>query len=47
MVKQKYQMLDKCGGIPFAIIDVGQLVASKRCTAREWESINKNIKLYQ
>ncbi|XP_039839533.1 putative disease resistance protein At1g50180 isoform X2 [Panicum virgatum] len=47
MVKQKYQMLDKCGGIPFAIVDVCQLVAYRPFTAREWESINKNIKLYQ
>lgn len=45
MVVQAKQILDKCGGIPFAVAHIGRHLASRPLTAREWQRSNDHLNL--
>lgn len=47
MKEQANQILSKCGGIPFAIIDISGHLASRPRTVREWQRSNERLNLDQ
>jgi hypothetical protein len=43
LVDVSYKILDKCGGVPLAIISISGLLASKPQTVDEWDRVHNSI----